>query len=191
MSRAKSEGLEDDKIWINCIHVSVRDELPVVTTRTCTADISQLLLGTPEAMPSSIVSTVYHLLTTPSAYAAAVDEIRQTFKSSSDITVEACQHLPFLLACFKETLRRRPTILGTLSRQVPPAGGEICGKYVAGGTIVGVNNHATSRSAKNFWDPDSFRPERWLEAGKEEFENDIRDAFNPFGYGPRKCIARK
>lgn len=104
MSRAKSEGLNDDKVWINCVH---------------------LILGTPEAMPSSIISTIYHLLTTPYAYAEAVREVRAAFKSSDEITAQDVQNLPYLLACFRETLRRRPTIPGTLTRQVPPAGAEI------------------------------------------------------------------
>ncbi|TLD26995.1 hypothetical protein PspLS_04596 [Pyricularia sp. CBS 133598] len=161
MSRARSEGLKDDKVWINCVH---------------------LILGTPEAMPSSIISTIYHLLTTPYAYAEAVREIRAAFKSSDKITAQEVQNLPYLLACFRETLRRRPTIPGTLTRQ--------CGKFVRGGTIVGVNQFATSRSASNFHDADSYRPERWLDPRPAEFEGDDRDAFNPFGYGPRKCIAR-
>ncbi|CAI0643665.1 unnamed protein product [Colletotrichum noveboracense] len=169
MSRAKSEGLQDDKVWINCVH---------------------LILGTPEAMPSSIISTIYHLLTTPYAYAEAVKEIRAAFKSSDEITAQDVQNLPYLLACFRETLRRRPTIPGTLTRQVPPAGAQICGEFVRGGTIVGVNQFATSRSNSNFYDADSYRPERWLDNRPAEFENDDRDAFNPFGYGPRKCIAR-
>ncbi|KAK1955641.1 cytochrome P450 [Colletotrichum sublineola] len=169
MSRAKSEGLQDDKVWINCVH---------------------LILGTPEAMPSSIISTIYHLLTTPYAYAEAVKEIREAFKSSDEITAQDVQNLPYLLACFRETLRRRPTIPGTLSRQVPPAGAQICGEFVRGGTIVGVNQFATSRSTSNFYDADSYRPERWLDPRPAEFESDDRDAFNPFGYGPRKCIAR-
>ncbi|KAK1994062.1 cytochrome P450 [Colletotrichum falcatum] len=169
ISRAKSEGLEDDKIWINCVH---------------------LLLGTPEAMPSSIISTIYHLVTTPYAYAEAVKEVRAAFKSSDEITAQDVQSLPYLLACFRETLRRRPTIPGTLSRQVPPSGAHICGKFVNGGTIVGVNQFATSRTDSNFRDADSYRPERWLDPRPAEFEDDDREAFNPFGYGPRKCIAR-
>lgn len=37
--------------------------------------------------------------------------------------------------------------------------------------------------------PDAFIPERWL-GQDSRFENDNRDAFQPFSTGPRNCIGR-
>lgn len=56
-------------------------------------------------------------------------------------------------------------------------------------TIVSVPQFATYRSGRNFAQPDSFIPERWL--GAPGFENDNRDAMNPFSTGPRNCMGKK
>ena len=48
------------------------------------------------------------------------------------------------------------------------------------------------RSASNFYDPESFKPERWLH-GSEEIDSwtdaliHNEDAFHPFGLGSGKC----
>ena len=60
------------------------------------------------------------------------------------------------------------------------------GKYVPGGTKVGVTHWAAYHSPSNFRDPDDFVPERWL--GDEKYKNDRKDVFRPFSTGPRNCI---
>lgn len=41
---------------------------------------------------------------------------------------------------------------------------------------------------KNFKDPLTFAPERWL--GDNRFEDDNRATFQPFSFGPRNCIGK-
>jgi cytochrome P450 len=43
---------------------------------------------------------------------------------------------------------------------------------------------------KNFAEPKSFIPERWL-GEDERFANDDKAALNPFSYGPRNCLGKK
>lgn len=45
--------------------------------------------------------------------------------------------------------------------------------------------HHTSIFAR----PDEFIPDRWL--GDPHFTNDRKEAFQPFGYGPRGCIGKR
>jgi len=45
------------------------------------------------------------------------------------------------------------------------------------------------RDEKNFKDPLSYRPERWL--GDPEFAGDNKEAFQPFHLGSRNCIGKK
>jgi cytochrome P450 len=42
---------------------------------------------------------------------------------------------------------------------------------------------------KYFKDPEEFVPERWL--GDPRYENDRREAAQPFSVGPRNCIGKK
>jgi len=55
-------------------------------------------------------------------------------------------------------------------------------------TVVSMNHWATYHSAKNFAQPDSFIPERWLDGSGFD---DNKKACQPFGQGPRACIGRK
>lgn len=54
-------------------------------------------------------------------------------------------------------------------------------------TTVSVNMWAATHSTKNFKDPDSFIPERWLDPNS----TDNLSASNPFLLGTRACIGQK
>ena len=43
--------------------------------------------------------------------------------------------------------------------------------------------------ARNFKDPNRFKPERWLDVTHNEPHN--LEAFNPFSYGPGVCIGKQ
>lgn len=75
-----------------------------------------------------------------------------------------------------------------MQRVVPVGGAVIDGHYVPAGTTVAISPWVAGRSSKNFFQPDSFRPERWLKGENSVFENDRLGASKPFGHGPKKCI---
>ncbi|NXJ58845.1 CP27B protein, partial [Spizaetus tyrannus] len=54
-------------------------------------------------------------------------------------------------------------------------------------TLITLCHYATSRDARLFPAPDSFRPERWLcrDAARHPF------ASLPFGVGKRSCVGRR
>lgn len=49
--------------------------------------------------------------------------------------------------------------------------------------------NAAFKSPKNFKDPQSFVPERWLP--NTGYEDDRKDVFQPFSFGPRNCLGKK
>lgn len=57
---------------------------------------------------------------------------------------------------------------------------------------VCVGSWAAAHSTGNFYKPDEFIPERWLEgsAEKSRYANDTKKAAQPFSLGPRGCIGR-
>jgi cytochrome P450 len=52
---------------------------------------------------------------------------------------------------------------------------------------VAITQYATYRSPNNFTKPDSFIPERWIDA---EYNSDKKTALQPFSIGPRNCIGQ-
>jgi len=86
-------------------------------------------------------------------------------------------------------MRLYPPVPTGLPRQVPKGGAWICGEYVPEDVTVSVSQWATYHSESNFYDAESFIPERWL--GEDaRFEHDNHAAFQPFSVGPRNCIGR-
>jgi cytochrome P450 len=55
-------------------------------------------------------------------------------------------------------------------------------------TGVSIPQYAAFRSASNFYEPESFIPERWLDDPR--FACDRRDVFQPFSCGARSCIGK-
>src|SRR5262249_34903657 len=92
-----------------------------------------------------------------------------------------------------------------LTRIVPPGGAPICGHWVPGNvsvhlcvrsrltrkTCVGIPHRAAFRSFRNFADPSSFIPERWLPGRDSKFDNDRTLVCQPFSAGPRNCLGKK
>jgi cytochrome P450 len=131
----------------------------------------------------------YHLLRNPATTQRLTRELRSAFARDSDITIEALQQLPYLSACVEEGMRLYPPVPTGLPRQVPKGGATICGEYVPESVTVSVSQWATYHSESNFYDAESFIPERWL--GEDaRFEHDNHAAFQPFSVGPRNCIGR-
>ncbi|RAK82556.1 cytochrome P450 [Aspergillus fijiensis CBS 313.89] len=150
-----------------------------------------LIIAGSETTATVLSGTMYYLLTTPRALSRVTQEIRAAFSDERDITVHRAAQLPYLHAVLEESLRMYPPVPGILPRVTPAPGQLICGRFVPAGTSVGLHHWACYRSTRNFSDPDTFWPERWM-AGEDDarFAKDDRGAFHPFSYGPRNCLGR-
>lgn len=111
----------------------------------------------------------HYLLSTPSALSRLRDEI-----DAADLPDLAPWHsareLPYLDACIKEAGRLHGPFGLPYERDVPEGGATICGKFVPGGTVVGMSSWVVGRDRVLYGeDADAYRPERWLEPpGGEE-----------------------
>ncbi|KAK3340759.1 cytochrome P450 [Neurospora tetraspora] len=107
--------------------------------------------------------------------------------SSSDINFDK---LPYLDAIVMEGLRCFPAIPMSLPRIVPRGGKTIDGYFLPQGTTVSCQAHSVHRIDQEAWgpDPDTFRPERWLEDGKGDAER--RRLFFAFANGGRGCVGK-
>lgn len=100
------------------------------------AYILLICISTSETTATTLSGLMTQLLTHPEAYRKLVGEIRSTLKKEGDITLDALKNLPYLNACFKESMRLCPATPFTLPRVVPKGGDTVCGAYIAGGVSV-------------------------------------------------------
>ena len=148
-----------------------------------------LMLAGSETTASLLSGLLYYLLINPDALARLKKEVRTSFSNETEINMQSVSYLSYLGAVIEESLRMYPPAPNLFPRSTPQPGQVICGKFVPGGTSVGLHQFSAHRSAENFFEPDSFCPERWL--GDERFTNDDKNAFHPFSHGPRNCIGKK
>jgi cytochrome P450 len=115
--------------------------------------------------------TMLCLLTSPPAYLAVQREIDAAIEDgniSSPSTGAEVSRLPYLQAAVREALRLHPPSVSP-SKLSPPGGDTISGIFVPGGTQVGANVPGVLLSETIFGaDVRYYRPERWLEAQKDE-----------------------
>lgn len=142
-----------------------------------------------ETTATLLSGAVYLLLTHPQYLEQLTAEIRTYFRSDADIDMHSTANLPFLHAVLQESLRLYPPAPNSFPRKTPAPGQIICGKFVPANTAVGIHQWSANRSSQNFYLPDSFVPERWM-GTDQRFEDDKRDACQPFSVGPRNCIGQ-
>lgn len=98
--------------------------------------------------------------------------------------------MPYLQACIKEALRVHAAVGLPLWRIVLEGGRQISERHFPQGSVVGVNTWVAHYDEAVFGnDAHEFRPERWLEADKDELRA-LNAAWVPFGAGSRTCIGR-
>lgn len=92
-----------------------------------------------------------------------LDQAREEGRLSEIVTWKQSRELPYLDACVKEAQRLYSAIGFCLERVVPQGGAQVCGRYFAEGTIVGMNPWVIHRD-KHIFGPDAneWNPGRWL-----------------------------
>ncbi|PQE20159.1 isotrichodermin C-15 hydroxylase protein [Rutstroemia sp. NJR-2017a BBW] len=147
-----------------------------------------LILAGSETTATLLNGLTYFLLQNPTTLNNLTLELRNKFKSRSELTLLALASCKYLNAVLEEGLRMYPPVPINLPRLSPPSGTTIEEKYVPGGVTIGVSQWAANYATSNFHDPYSFHPERWLNA--EQFARDDKKARQPFSFGPANCIGK-
>ncbi|KAK1828873.1 cytochrome P450 [Podospora conica] len=141
------------------------------------------------------------LLTTPSSYRKVQSEIDAFFSSppsssSSAPSIisfsDAKRNLPYTQAVIREALRLWPPSAGLFSKQVPEQGDTLHGYYLPAGTEVGQSMMGVGRQERIFGgDADIFRPERWIEADAERFDEMQAAVDLVFSTGKYVCLGKQ
>lgn len=99
------------------------------------------------------------------------------------------ESLPLLDAIIMETLRKYPVIGGGQPRRAPSDVSIGGSAVIPAGTIVSCSAWSLHRNPDVFPDPESWRPERWLESTPEHLAT-MRRWFFTFSSGSTVCIGR-
>lgn len=178
-------GRDQPDIW-NLVLSQPEGRRMAVEEMHANADLF-MLAGT-ETTATLLSGLTYFLLKNPDKMRKLVDEIRTSFRSEDELTVDGLAKLKYMAICLQEALRCYPPAPVTPPRITPPEGNSICGEWVPGNTRVLVPHYPAYMSPINFKDPKSFVPERWLpETG---YDDDRKEVFQPFSIGPRNCLGK-
>ncbi|OTA97460.1 hypothetical protein M434DRAFT_391921 [Hypoxylon sp. CO27-5] len=144
---------------------------------------------------ASVIRTAFlYLMACPRVYYKFKKVVLQAVREgnvSSPITYEEAKKIPYLQAVIYEGIRMRPPAPGLYPKRVPPEGDVIHGKFIPGGTAIGMNTSAVMRSTELFGaDADVFRPERFMEADEATRAEMERNAELVFGYGRWMCAGK-
>ena len=127
-----------------------------------------------ETSSTSMTSALYHIHRDKRIRARVLDELA-TADTPADIAA-----LPYLGAVIQETLRVHPTVPIVLRELTGPL--TVAGVPCPAGQVVGIALPALHFNPDLWADPESFRPERFLEDKPSPYQ------YAPFGGGYRRCI---
>ncbi|MFY8150015.1 MAG: cytochrome P450 [Prochlorococcaceae cyanobacterium] len=141
-------------------------------------ELMTLLVAGHETTATALTWALYWLHREPGVRQKLVEELA-TLPADADPT--AVLSLPYLTAVCNETLRIHPVGMLTFPR-VARQSVQLAGRQLAPGTLVMGCIFLAHRRPSVYPDPETFRPERFLERSFSAWE------FLPFGGGSRRCI---
>ena len=151
------------------------------------AEISIMLNAGSDTTAIAMNNVLFLLLKNPACLAKLHAEIDAVLDEDDVVApYDKVRHLPYLRACLDESMRVLPPTTFGLPRRTPPAGASILGDWVAGETSVSMSAYVAHRDESVFPEPETYRPERWLEEGGKE----LQPYFIAFSAGARGCIGR-
>ncbi|KAJ5373922.1 Cytochrome P450 oxidoreductase [Penicillium concentricum] len=132
---------------------------------------------------------MFNVIKHPEIYDTLCREIREEARLTIPITYGAASTLPYLDAVIKEALRIHPPNGVMFGRTVPPEGATICGKFMPGGTEVGISPWVVHYDPELFPEPEKFQPERWLSKDADLVAQRKRSIF-AFSAGSHTCLGK-
>ncbi|XP_028781795.1 cytochrome P450 71A3-like [Neltuma alba] len=129
--------------------------------------------------------TMTELLKHPNAMKKLQDEVKNVKRDRSHIiTEEDTDHMPYLKAVLKETLRLHPPVPLLMPRESMQEI-KLLGHHIDTKTQVAVNAWAAARDPVHWNTPQQFKPERFLNSSIDYKGLDFQ--LIPFGAGRRGC----
>ncbi|KAK7094396.1 uncharacterized protein [Littorina saxatilis] len=132
-----------------------------------------------ETTSTGLTWTLLMLAQHQDAQEKARQEVMSLLSGQQPITAEMVQQLTYLTCVIKETLRLFPPVTNHFRQAI--SDDVIQGYYIPAGTKIGISSGALHRLPENWEDPESFKPERFL----QDYDP---YSYLPFSAGPFMCI---
>lgn len=143
-----------------------------------------LFLAGHETTAQLLAWTWYLLSENPSDESRLYEELRSVLAGRTPEPADFAK-LPFLHAVISEVLRLYPPAYITARTSIESA--QIGGYDFPAGSTMLMSQWVMHRDPRYYDDPDSFRPERWLNGLASRLPS---GAYFPFGDGPRRCLGQ-
>ncbi|VUC29101.1 unnamed protein product [Clonostachys rosea] len=147
-----------------------------------------LIIAGSETTATLLSGASFYLLKNPEKMQKVVQEVRSSFTSEANITIQSVSQLPYMIAVLQETFRMYPPVPSILPRVCPKGGEYLEGYWIPEKASLGVPQWAAFQSGRNFRNPSTFVPERWLD--DPEYAADQKAVVQPFSMGPRNCVGK-
>lgn len=157
------------------------------------AEILLVLLAGADTTGTVFQALIHYLLTHQGVYERMMEEVDAAFKKGvvseeNPQYQEILEHLPYFVACVRETLRMCPPAPNIFPRYVSEPGLDLYGKMAPAGTEISANPWVIQRDPIIFGkDAEEFNPDRWMDAERTKLMNKY---MMTFGYGARVCLGR-
>jgi cytochrome P450 len=174
----REQGKQDGKDVLSLLLLARDENGQEMSDRELHDELMTLLIAGHETTASALVWGLYWIHYLPEVENKLVKELDSL---QENITESTILQLPYLGAIVAETLRIYPIATGTFTR-ILKSPMEIMGYQFEAGTAFGISIYGTHRREDLYPQPQSFRPERFLERQYSAYE------YLPFGGGNRYCL---
>ncbi|RPA74003.1 cytochrome P450 [Ascobolus immersus RN42] len=161
---------------------------------TMYADIGITFAASFGTISKSSACAITHINREPRIKELLLAELRSITPNSKEwITYSQCEHLPYISACVKETLRLAQPVCGALSRispvNPPNTPTVFHNRVIPPNTNCECTIYSNHMNPKVFPNPTEFLPERWLLSHATQAEINERERWMvPFGRGAKICL---
>ncbi|PON39712.1 Cytochrome P450, E-class, group I [Parasponia andersonii] len=182
----KATSLDGREDFVHVLlRVRRRDDLEVpITDDNLKALVLDMFVAGTDTTSATLEWTMTELVRHPNVMKKAQEEVRKTASSAGKVEESHLQHLHYMKAVVKETMRLHPPV----PLLVPRESMEDCtldGYEIPAKTRVLINSYAIGRNPKSWENPLKFNPERFMDYNIDAKDQDFK--FLPFGGGRRGC----
>ena len=177
--RRRTAGAESDDLLSLLIHA--REDGTGMTDEQVRDEAITIFLAGHETTANALTWTWLLLSEHPEAQASVLEELDAVLAGRTPAVADVTS-LPFTRAVLHESIRRYPPAWAIGRRATADLHAD--GHRIPAGSVVVVSPWLLHHDPRWWDEPWGFRPERWLADGLAR----PRDAYVPFGAGPRMCI---